>query len=290
MKQDRLTLTAGFMPAIIMGLLLFAEQKLADGTLPKAFWMIAVLEVAAYLIPLVLLRTMRNGEGKRARFRVKRAKRQSAWFVFWMSLTAALLAMLINSGFSLLLDQGYYHEGVSLASYGYQNLWQSLLIVVVLPAVVEELFFRGVLFSALEASGTWPALILTSAAFAMIHGSIANLAGPFAAGMIFGYMTYVLDSVWPAVFAHLLHNTLFLLLSYAAKTYSALGLWPYITLIALFCFFLCLAISMRALEGLIEKGKIRGLQYAGWIETATALFISPGMWLLLIMFIVRVLY
>ena len=86
----------------------------------------------------------------------------------------------------------------------------------------------------------------------MIHGDLHNFAGPLAAGMIYGYMTYVLDSVWPAVFAHLLNNGLALFLSGAAKTYSALGLWPYILLIAVFCFCMFLALAMRTLENQME--------------------------------------
>ena len=163
-------------------------------------------------------------------------------------------------------------------------------MAVLLPAVVEELFFRGVLFSALESCGTWPALILSSAAFAMIHGDLHNFAGPLAAGMIYGYMTYVLDSVWPAVFAHLLNNGLALFLSGAAKTYSALGLWPYILLIAVFCFCMFLALAMRTLESQMEKGRIRRLQYQNPGATLTGILVSPGIWLLVILFALRVLY
>ena len=290
MKQDRLFLTAGFMPAVVMALLLLLERLLQSGLLPKHVWIVAAAEVAAYLVPLLILRFLPDGEGKKATFRVKGFKRQAVWFVLWMSLTTALLAALVNGGVSTLLGSEGYSSASVVADYGVEGFWPLVLIVVVLPAVVEELFFRGVLFQALERCGTWPALLLSSLAFAMIHGDLHNFAGPLAAGMIYGYMTYVLDSLWPAILAHLVNNGLMLFVSHAAKTYSAVGIWPYVLLIAVFCFCMFLALSMRTLEEQMEKGRIRRLQYHSLGTTLTAVFVSPGIWLMLILFAVRVLY
>ena len=103
-------------------------------------------------------------------------------------------------------------------------------------------------------------------------------------------MTYVLDSVWPAVFAHMINNALALFLSNTAETYSALGLWPYILLAAVFCLCLFTSLAMRALDAQIEKGRVRRLQYQNRSATLTAIFVSPGIWLMMILFAVRVLY
>lgn len=56
MKQDRLSLTAGFMPAVIMALLLLLEGLLQAELLPQNIWVIAGAEVAAYVLPLLILR------------------------------------------------------------------------------------------------------------------------------------------------------------------------------------------------------------------------------------------
>ena len=47
MKQDRLFLTAGFMPAVVMATLLLMEHLLSDGYLPKVIWVVLAAEVAA---------------------------------------------------------------------------------------------------------------------------------------------------------------------------------------------------------------------------------------------------
>ena len=242
------------------------------------------------ILPLLLLRFLPDNEGKKARFRFKSYRRQTILFVLWISLATALLAALANYGVALLLEQTAFADSTSVAQYGVKGWWQTLLVVVILPAVVEELFFRGVMFSALERCGTWPALLLTSVSFAMIHGDLHNFVGPLASGLIYGYLVYVLDSVWPALFAHLVNNALVLFLAHVTKAYSALGIWSFILLIAIFCFCMFLAFSMRALDQQIEKGRIKRLQYRSSGETLTGIFVSPGMWLLLLLFAVRVLY
>jgi len=290
MKQDRLSLTAGFMPAVIMALLLLLEGLLQAEVLPQNIWVVAGAEVAAYLLPMIILRFLPDQEGKRARFRFKGYRRQSIILVLWMSLMTAMLAAFANGGVALLLGGQGETIGIVLEQYGIEGFWQTILIIVVLPAVVEELFFRGVMFSALERGGTWPALLLTSISFAMIHGDIYNFAGPLLAGLIYGYLVYTLDSVWPALFAHLVNNGLMLLLYHMSHTFTSLDIWDYVMLFAVFVFCLFLALAMRALEGQMEKGRIKRLQYRSSGETLTGIFVSPGMWLLLLLFAVRVLY
>jgi len=290
MKQDRLSLTAGFMPAVIMALLLLLERLLQAEILPKNLWVVAGAEVAAYFLPMLVLRFLPDREGKRARFRFKGYRRQTIMLVLWMSLTTAIFAAFLNGGVAFLLQGHSESIDLVMEQYGIEGFWQTILVIVVLPAVVEELFFRGVMFSALERCGTWPALLLTSVAFAMIHGDLYNFAGPLAAGMVYGYMTYVLDSVWPALFAHLLNNGLMLALHHMAGTFSSLGIWQYVLLFAVFIFCMFLAFATRALDGQIEKGRIKRLQSRSAGETVTGIFVSPGMWLLLLLFAIRVLY
>ena len=249
MKQDRLSLTAGFMPAVIMALLLLLESLLQNDLLPQNLWVVAGAEIAAYLLPVLVLRFLPDREGKRAVFRFKPYRRQTVAMVLWLSLTAALLGALLNGGVSMMLGSGREPVTAITEAYGVEGFWPTVLVIVVLPALVEELFFRGVMFSALERCGTWPAL-----------------------------------------FAHLMNNALVLFLAHVTKAYSALGIWSFILLIAIFCFCMFLAFSMRALDQQIEKGRIKRLQYRSAAETLNGIFVSPGIWLLLLLFAVRVLY
>ena len=54
MKQDRLFLTAGFMPAVVMAAFLLLESLLQNGVLPQNIWILAAAEVAVYLVPMAV--------------------------------------------------------------------------------------------------------------------------------------------------------------------------------------------------------------------------------------------
>lgn len=289
MKQDRLVLTAGFMPAAVLAVLMVLERAAGIGLLPRTPWVSALLEVAVYLAPMLVLRVLPNGEGNRARFRFQGYKRQTGWMVLWMSLAAAVLSLLVGSLQALAMGRAY-GSGVFLLGLQSDASLLSAVLPAVMVAVVEELFFRGVMFSALESCGTWPALILTSVAYAALQGELSTMAGPLIEGMVYGYLTYVLGSVWPAMAAHGLRNILSVMLERGGQIYALLDLWQYILLIFCFSFCMFLALAMRALEAQMEKGRIRRLRYQPPGVTLTTIFMSPGMWLMCLLVVVRALY
>ena len=84
-----------------------------------------------------------------------------------------------------------------------------LLIVAVVPAVSEELLFRGFLLGALGWSGRrWAAIIGSAAIFGVFHFFLFKLAVTVGLGMLFGYLCWQAKSIVPAVIAHLLHNAM----------------------------------------------------------------------------------
>jgi ABC-2 type transport system permease protein/sodium transport system permease protein len=92
----------------------------------------------------------------------------------------------------------------------------------VVPAVTEELFFRGYLLSALLGDGERPgrAIAGSAALFAIFHilvgGSIAleRLPSSFVLGLVLGWLAYASGSIVPGMILHVLHNGLVLLLGY----------------------------------------------------------------------------
>jgi len=82
-----------------------------------------------------------------------------------------------------------------------------LLALVLLPAVVEEIFFRGLLQGGLVARiGAPGAVVAASAIFAAFHGDWVHSAGAFLLGLYLGAVTQIGRSVRPAIGCHLLNN------------------------------------------------------------------------------------
>jgi ABC-2 type transport system permease protein/sodium transport system permease protein len=90
-----------------------------------------------------------------------------------------------------------------------------LLSFAIVPAVVEELFFRGWLFSALEKRmHPWNAILLSALLFGMFHiitGGILlaeRLLPTTLLGVVLGWVRWRSGSVWPGIVLHMLHNGL----------------------------------------------------------------------------------
>jgi sodium transport system permease protein len=90
---------------------------------------------------------------------------------------------------------------------------QSALAFAVLPAVVEELFFRGFVLSGLTGSlrgrwGTTRAVIVSAALFALFHIFPEKWPPTFLMGLVLGFLAVRTGSIWPGMIAHALNNLL----------------------------------------------------------------------------------
>ena len=76
----------------------------------------------------------------------------------------------------------------------------------VLPAILEEMVFRGYMLGLLRPYGQTTALFLTSLLFGMLHGSIIQSPFAFILGLAFGFLALQTGSIWPSVMLHFLNN------------------------------------------------------------------------------------
>lgn len=100
-----------------------------------------------------------------------------------------------------------------------KDLLVNFLVVALLPAIAEELFFRGSLQNILERWTGRPAVavILSSAFFAIFHLSIFKVLSIFILGATLGLIFYITRNLWYCIFFHLVNNSLALLQNYYAS-------------------------------------------------------------------------
>jgi membrane protease YdiL (CAAX protease family) len=88
-------------------------------------------------------------------------------------------------------------------------LWTMILLISVMPAVFEELAFRGVIQSSLErvfnARDAW---LIQAALFSVLHLSPLVFPSHFLMGLCFGYMRRLSRSVYPGMLLHAAWNAL----------------------------------------------------------------------------------
>lgn len=82
-----------------------------------------------------------------------------------------------------------------------------VLALAIVPAVAEEVFFRGALLRSLQTCcGRWTALLLTTLLFALMHGSIAGLPGHLAISLLLTLLMMHSDCIYVPLAAHLTYN------------------------------------------------------------------------------------
>lgn len=92
------------------------------------------------------------------------------------------------------------------------NLWQLLFVVALLPAVCEELAFRGFILSGFRRLGhKRQAIILSAIFFGMTHGIIQQSMIACLSGVILGYIAVQTGSLLPCILYHFSNNSLAIL-------------------------------------------------------------------------------
>jgi sodium transport system permease protein len=88
-------------------------------------------------------------------------------------------------------------------------VWLLILLLALLPAVCEELAFRGFVLNGLRRSGhKWGAILVTSALFGVVHMLLQQSLSAFLIGIVIGYVAVKTNSIWPAILFHFTHNSL----------------------------------------------------------------------------------
>jgi membrane protease YdiL (CAAX protease family) len=103
-----------------------------------------------------------------------------------------------------------------MAGQSVRDLLANLIVIALLPAVGEELLFRGVLQPLLHerTRSAWLSIGLTSLFFAVLHQQFYNLAGLFFISVILGFIRHWTGNLKYCMWAHFVNNGGFVLLAF----------------------------------------------------------------------------
>ncbi len=173
------------------------------------------------------------------------------------------------------------------------GVFESIVLVIgmsCMPALFEELVFRGIIMQPLRRYGDWFAILVSSLVFALIHGNISQSPFAFIAGIALGYISIVSGSLWPSVILHFLNNFLATINSFlipvlseeAFNAYSTLSLYGIV--FVGFAAFIALFVKNRSLLRLRkgDKGNV------GFIRKHMVTYLSPTFFIGLAIYVVVV--
>lgn len=82
----------------------------------------------------------------------------------------------------------------------------SLLSVAVVPALLEEVFSRGILLSGYRFLGKWKAAFVSALLFGLLHMNPQQLPYAFVVGFIFCFLVERTDSLYASILPHMIIN------------------------------------------------------------------------------------
>ncbi|NLN81288.1 MAG: CPBP family intramembrane metalloprotease [Clostridiales bacterium] len=98
-----------------------------------------------------------------------------------------------------------------------QSLGFNIFIFALLPAVFEEMVYRGYILRTLRSYGDTFAIVVSSILFALMHGNLLQIPFALIVGLAFGYLVVKTGRIWVAMTLHFLNNFMSLLLTYSGK-------------------------------------------------------------------------
>ena len=96
------------------------------------------------------------------------------------------------------------------------DLVNMLLILALLPAVAEELFFRGILQRIFiqMSRRPWIGIIITAILFSALHGQFLGFIPRLVLGIVLGALYWYSGSLYPGMIAHFLNNAVQIIVVY----------------------------------------------------------------------------
>lgn len=197
------------------------------GRLAPSLW---ELLIAGLVLPLPAYIYLRHYDyDVRVIFRLNMVSARIAALSVALGLASFLLAYEINRLIAIVLPLPEEYEARMFAALTAQHWWDwlvAILAVVVLPGVFEEMVLRGFVQNTFEQyHKVLPAIAITAAIFAAMHGLLSQIVQVFLLGVFLGWLAWKSESIVPAAIVHAINNFLALLLVNLKSAPSWL-FWP----------------------------------------------------------------
>jgi membrane protease YdiL (CAAX protease family) len=95
------------------------------------------------------------------------------------------------------------------------DLWVLILYgitVIIVPPIVEELLFRGMILQSLRKYGDGFAVVVSSILFGLYHANFVQIVFAFIAGLIMALVVIRTGSLWVSILIHFINNSISLAL------------------------------------------------------------------------------
>jgi len=171
-------------------------------------------QILFLVVPPFLLAFIRKYDIKET-FRIKAPKPMEVLLMLVIS-PVMVIAGFCAGFIGLLAVKGIFgrvYIGGEITDIFSNNLVISLLLIAVLPAVCEELLFRGMIQRGLERIGAGWSIFLSGLLFGLFHFDFQRLAAQTLIGFLAAYVVYRTGSIFNGMILHFCNNGLLTLIA-----------------------------------------------------------------------------
>ncbi len=161
------------------------------------------------------------------------------------------------------------------------SLLLNIIIFALLPAILEEMVYRGYILRTLLPHGKMFAILISSMLFALMHGNILQIPFAFIVGFACGYLAVKTGSIWISIMLHFLNNFMSMLLQYTGINLTdqqnekvVLIVFSILGIIGLFAMLALFAKDDPIVHIIKEKHELPASKRAGAVFTSPAIIAS----------------
>ena len=203
--------------SVLISLLGLAEIYLADGVFRNAVDIILIS--VSMLVPFYFAgKKMKQISGEEEPLNLSKPVSSFAFILaVFAGLGFCMMANIVTSYFTVIISL----FGVELTSPditmpgGTLGITTSLIRIVAIAAVVEELTLRGYVMGNLRKYGDKFAILASAVVFALMHGNMVQAPFALIAGFALGYLSVKTGTIWTGIAIHAANNFISTLVSYA---------------------------------------------------------------------------
>ncbi len=199
-------------------------ESIGEILFEKYVWFAIITSILTQLVFLLIYFLFHKIEG--IKFSASRVSFKNAkWQSVFLSMFVGVLCV---CGFVLLIEVclgsfwdiiGVKSSGLALPINTPAWLVTNLLLLGVLPAICEELLFRGVVYQGLrERFGVGASVIFSSLLFALMHQNIIQFVYPFILGCVLSITFEKTKNLLYCIIIHMFNNFETVILSYLIET------------------------------------------------------------------------
>lgn len=166
---------------------------------------------ASLLLPLLFLALAQGTRADRPLFPLARPRRKVFFPALGVCLGVCSLSNYLSSWIAMLIQRSSPQTlpiyRADIPTHGVPMVL-GIISAAVLPAVLEELLFRGAILQAARPFGDGFAILVSALAFTLCHTTVPQLLPALLAGLLFGFFTVLSGSLWVTVGIHCCYNLL----------------------------------------------------------------------------------